>query len=973
MRASVPAFSARSRRIAIVAALIVVLLALFGVLINIYADVLWYRSVGYSSVYGKLLATKLLLFGLFGGLMTLIVGANLAIAYRVRPVFTPVSVEQQSLDRYRAILEPRLRLLLFGVSGFIGLLAGVSAAGRWQQWLLFFHAQSFGEKDPQFHKDIGYYVFTYPFQRFLLSFFFLAVVLSLLGALIVHYFYGGVRIQPAGERITLAARAHLSVLLGVFVLLKAAAYWLDRYGLVFSSRSAAKINGASYTDLHAVLPAKLILLFVAVFCAVAFFANVVVRNLMLPGIALCLLILSAMLIGGVYPAAFEQFTVKPSANVKEATYIGRNIEATRKSYDLKQTVADTRHYQANSDPTNPQTVSTVATDTATLPNIRLLDPNVLHNTFTNLEQNQNFYGFDRYTVDGKTQDYVVAARELDSSELTGPQKNWINRHMTYTHGYGLVAAPANSPLDSPSDFVAGDFNEQSKIKVTRPQIYFGELATDYAIVGNQKEFDRPSKSGDQLRSTYQGKGGISLGSFTNRLTYALYFRERNLLLSGQITKKSRLLYERDPRDRVHKVAPFLTLDGDPYPAVVNGKIVWIVDGYTTSNNYPYAQRRTLESATADSLTGQGKAGQPQRKINYIRNSVKATVDAYTGNVTLYAFDETDPVLKAWQSAFPHLIKPASAISSQLRDHLRYPEDLFKVQRDVLREYHVSDPQSFFTQGTFWRVPDDPDPKKSDHNPQPPYYLVMQQPGGTDTSFRLTTVLNARNNKNLGAFVSVSSDPATYGQWQVLELPGGTPILGPNQVQNKFNTDNAISTKLSLLDQHGSTVVYGNLLTLPVAGGLLYVEPVYLESESGKGYPQLSLVLASYGDKAVFGDTLCDALKGLFGTCGNVPANGQNSGTTTTTPGSAAVDKAVTDLQTAVDKLQQAYKDGDFTKIGQATADLQTAIKEYQDARKGTQSSPSPSTSGGPTPSPSATPKPSVTPTTSASTAPGPSP
>ncbi|MGI8532593.1 MAG: UPF0182 family membrane protein, partial [Geodermatophilaceae bacterium] len=712
-----PTLSRRARVILAVAAVLVVVLSVLGTLTSQYVDYLWFAETGFTTVFWTQLSTRVVLFLVVGVVTGLVVVGNLLLAYRGRPALRPMSLEQQNLERYRVAIEPRRKLLLIAVGVVLALFSGATAQGSWQTWLLWRNSTSFGVPDPQFGRDVSFFAFDYPFYRLLLGFLFAIVLLSLAGAAAVHYIYGGIRLQSKGDRFSSGARLHLSVLLGVFVALKGFAYYLDRYGLVFSDRTGIT-TGASYTDVTALLPAKTILMFVAGVCAVAFFANIFFRNFALPALALVLLIVSSLAISGAYPAIVQQFVVKPNANIKEAPFIDRSIQATRAAYGI-----DGVNYVDYPGVTQ-LTPAQLLADTATIGNARLLDPNVLSATFTQLQQIRNVYGFptrldiDRYTIDGQVRDYVVGVRELDSAALTGNQTNWINEHLVFTHGNGFVAAPANQVVTDSGggqpNFTTRDLPTTGDIKVDQSRIYYGELLKEYSIVGGRPgagpiEFDRPAGGGgnDDLKSTYDGAGGVEIGSFFKRLAFAVFYRERNFLLSGALNDNSRVLYVRDPRERVHKVAPFLELDGDPYPAVIGGRIKWIVDGYTTVAGYPYSQQQVLGEAARDSLTGQGTAALPDQTVNYIRNSVKATVDAYDGTVTLYQFDTKDPVLQTWMKAFPGTVQPESAITPELRAHFRYPEDLFKVQRQLITKYHVSDPIDFFNTTDFWRVPNDP--------------------------------------------------------------------------------------------------------------------------------------------------------------------------------------------------------------------------------------------------------------------------
>ncbi|MDQ6649594.1 MAG: UPF0182 family protein [Actinomycetota bacterium] len=940
-RPTLPHLGRRQRLLIPVAVLLVVALVILGSLIGLYTDLLWFRSVGFAKVFSTVLRTKLLLFLVFGVLMAVVVGTNVAIAYRLRPPFRPMSIEQQNLERYRVLIEPRVGLLLSAVAAVFGLFAGLSAAGRWQTWLLWRNGSSFGTKDAQFHRDVSYFAFTYPFQRFVLGFLFSAVVLSVIAAAITHYLFGGVRLQTPGEKVGASARAHLSVLLGFFVLLKTAAYFLDRYGLAFSPRGV--VTGPSFTDVNAVLPAKTILVLVAIICAALFFANVFSRGWLLPSAAFALLVLSAVVIGGLYPFAIQRFSVTPNEADKEAPYIGRNIAATQFAYGLTPDVVETRDYTATTTASSGQ----LSADAATIPEIRLLDPNLLQATFEQTQQVRAFYGFpqtldiDRYSISGKVQDTVVAARELNLAGIGAGQNNWINQHLVYTHGFGFVGAPGNGvePDGRPSYFEK-DIPPTGQLGEFEPRIYFGESSPAYSVVGAPgsavpRELDRPSDTGNgQVNNTYAGKGGVPIGSTLRRLIYAVHFGEKNLLLSGALNPQSRILYDRSPRERVKKVAPYLQLDGDPYPAVVGGKILWIVDGYTTSDGFPYSQRTTLNQATADTTTqtSSAVARQPQDEINYIRNSVKATVDAYDGTVTLYTWDESDPVLKTWKKTFPGTVQPKSAISPELLAHLRYPEDLFKVQRQLLTKYHVDDPRAFYTGQDFWKVP--PDPTKSGGTTdQPPYYLTLQMPGQPAPTFSLTSALVANKRPNLASFVSVSSAAGSdYGKIRVLQLPRNTTINGPGQVANAFESNTTVSSQLSLLRSGGSQVVLGNLLTLPVGGGLLYVEPVYVKGAGGESFPLLQRVLVSFGNDIGFESTLQKALDAVFqgssgavapgpGTTPPPPAAGQ-PGAGVATPELAA---ALNDARQALADADAALKAGDFAKYGAAQDRLKAAI------------------------------------------------
>ncbi|PRY51777.1 hypothetical protein LY71_101149 [Geodermatophilus tzadiensis] len=980
---SVPTLSRRAKVVIGAIAVLLVLFTAIGTLTNVYVDYLWFDETGFTEVFWTELQTRALLFAVAGVATGGLTALAIHLAYRFRPAFRPMSLEQQNLERYRQSLEPRRTLVLTAVAVVVGLFAGFTAQGSWETWLTFRNAVPFGEVDPQFGLDLSFFVFEYPFYRLLLGFGFAIVLLALIGSLLTHYVFGGLRLQTPGQKLTGAAMTQLSVLLGLFVALKAVAYWFDRYSLVYSDRGGL-FSGASYTDVNALLPAKTILVFAAAFCAVAFFANVVVRNFRLPAAALVLLLLSSLVIGVAYPAIVQQFVVRPSANEREAAYIERAIASTRAAYGLTDDdveYVDFAQEATGDDVDTDAALAQLRDDDATIPNARLLDPNVLADTFTARQQIRNVYGFperldiDRYTIDGETQDYVVAVRELNSEGLSENQSTWINRHTVYTHGNGFVAAPANQVIASQEggepNFTSRDLPTTGDIDVEQARVYYGELIQDagedvYSVVGapegaQAREFDRPEDGSDgEVNNTYDGEGGVAIGSFFRQLTFAIYYRERNFLLSGAVNDASKVLYVRDPRERVEKAAPFLQVDGDPYPAVIGGRVTWILDGYTTSDAYPYSERMELGEAAQDALTGQGTTALPNEQFNYIRNSVKATVDAYDGTVTLYEWDEQDPVLQAYRAAFPGVIEDRDAMSEELIGHVRYPEDLFKLQRDILTRYHVSNPSDFYSQNDRWAVP--ADPTVDTEEAQPPYYILAARPGEDGPIFQLTSALNAFRRQNLSAFISASSDPDTYGEIQVLRLPGNTPFRGPQQVQQSFNTDDEVAQDLTLFNSQNSQAVFGNLLTLPIGGnGLLYVQPLYVEGTGENSFPLLRKVLVNYGGRVGYADTLSDALDQVFGAgAGDTATDSDDAGTTpdteepttepttpaepTTPPADggtpeAGLDAAVTELDAALQALADAQRSGDFAAQGEALARLQRAVEAYQAAQSGAAATP----------------------------------
>jgi uncharacterized membrane protein (UPF0182 family) len=943
-RPNMPIIPKNRRPLIITLAIVIAAAIALASVSGFYADWLWFRSVSFTSVWRTILTTKFSLFLVFGVLTSLIIVANIIIAYRRRPLYVPITIEADNLERYRGQIEPIRKLVTAALAIVLFYFAGAAGSQLWSSWLLFRNSTPFGIKDPQFHLDVSFFAFRLPFWQSLLEWGISTVIISLIAASVVHYLYGGIRLQVREDRTTVTARVQLSILLGVIVLLKGAAYWLDRYHLAL--KDGRLITGLGYTDVNALLPAKAILAGIAVVCSLLFFANIIRRSWVLPAAGVSLLVVSSVLIQTVYPGIIQQFQVKPSESSKEAPYIQKNIDATRAAYGLSGIkVTD---YQA----TIATSAGQLSKDAATISNIRLMDPNVLSATFRQLQQIKPYYTFpesldiDRYKINGVQRDTVVAVRELNVAG--NPSRNWINDHLVYTHGFGFVAALGNvRDADGKPSFVVGDLPPTNGLGKFEPRVYFGENVPDYSIVGGTKtgtpvELDYPddSSANGQKNFTYTGSGGVPVGSLLNRVVFAIKYQEQRIVLSNLINKDSKILFVRSPRDRVAKVAPWLTLDGDPYPAVVDGRIIWIIDGYTTSAGYPYSKKTTLSGATTDALTTNSSSitAQTDTSINYIRNSVKATVDAYNGTVTLYQWDTTDPVLKTWSKAFPNTVKPKSAISPDLLAHVRYPEDLFRVQRDILSSYHVTTASAFYGGQDFWRVPTDPSTFGGNAGAQPPYYLTLQMPGATKASFSLTTpFVPVGGRQNLSAFASVISDPGPdYGKMTVLQLPRSTNIAGPSQVASNFEARPTVANLLSLLRQGGSDVVLGNLLTLPVGGGLLYVQPVYVRATANTAsYPLLQKILVSFGDQIGFDDTLKGALDQVFG--GNSGTSAPTTGTTkpgTTGSGSAALSAALQSAQQALADGQAALAKGDFTAYGAAQDRLKSAIAAAVAAQNG---------------------------------------
>jgi uncharacterized protein len=936
------------RRSAILPTLVVVavLVVLFAVFTSVWTDRLWYRSFDYGSVFTKMLTTRIGLFAGFGLIMAAAVAGNAALAYRLRPRLGAATPSSALLDRYRELLESRFTWVTLGVAALIGLFAGGTASGQVFDYLAWRNATPFNVKDPQFGLDISFFVFGYPWWRFVLSFAFATLVVSVIATAIVHYTMGGLRLSGVRRGTSRAAAAHLSVLIGLAVLVRGIGYWFDQYGLEIS-RTNRLFTGISYTADHATVTAKLILAIIAGICGLLFFANAVLHRWAVPVIGVVLLLLSAIVLGLVYPGAVQYFTVRPNEPDRERDYIVRNINATRAAYGVED--VEINNYSAETTASAGQ----LSEDAEALPGIRLIDPNVVGPAFEQLQQVRGFYSFprtldvDRYTIEGQETDAVVAVREMDLHGLESA--NWNNLKTVYTHGYGLVAAYGNrrQPSGEP-EWIVRDIPPVGPLAEYEPRIYFGELqgqrSDEFSIVGARAgaapiELDTPGggEGGNPKTTTYTGKGGVPIGNLWNRVLYAAKFADVNILLSDRVNEESKIIYDRTPRERVQAAAPWLKVDGDAYPAVVEGRIVWIVDGYTTSNSYPNSERVNLGLVTADAQTSVGGTvvAQPQDDINYVRNSVKAVVDAYDGSVRLFAWDDADPVLQTWRKTFPGVVEDKNAIPADLLEHLRYPQDLFKVQRQILTNYHVTDAGTWYSNSNLWEVPNDPVQASSQVKEQP-FYLSVKWPGDTGPIFSLTTSYVPRGRQNLAAYMAVNADASSpeYGRMRILSMSDTSQIDGPGQSFNAMTTNETVAERLRpFLNQGAATATFGNLLTLPLGDGLLYVTPVYTQRQGSTGsYPALRFVIVRFGQSVGIGDTLKQALDQVFQGSSGAPPEGEpttEEPPATGEPDNPAATRALKEAEAAFNAAEKALTEGNLTtyqsEIKKARAAVESAL------------------------------------------------
>ena len=885
-------------------------LAAVGSVSRFYTDLLWFREIDKTSLFWGVLRTKTLI-GLLAGLGTAaIVGVNLWMVERLAPRYGLTVVARPQVERARAVLSPYLRPLRLGIAAFLGLVVGLQASGLWQTFLLWRNRVPFGQRDALFNRDVGFYMFELPFQRAVFGWLFTTLVLTTLLVAAGHYVLGGIRPQAETNRVAAQAQSHLCVLLGLIIALKAWGYWMDKYQLLFSPRGV--VGGASYTDVKAQLPALEFLFWVALICAVMFFWGARRGGLLIPLISIVLLAGVSLIMGGIIPAVFQRFRVAPQELARERPYIARNIDATRKSFALDGVAI--KNFPATADLTQDD----LQASRPTVDNIRLWDAEVLRPGVRNLQAIAQYYNFtdvdvDRYPIEGNQRQVMISVREVDPNGLAESARTWQNLHLAYTHGYGHVAVQVNRTASGGQpDFIVSGFNqEDAPIAASEPRVYFGEppLNSPEFVVVNSKqgEYDAPSLTDEATELfNYDGPGGVQLSDMARRLAFAVRFRDINLLISGNIKSDSRMMFNRDIRERVEKAAPFLQWDGDPYAVVVDGKIQYVLDGYTTSANYPYAQR--LDLGAAARRNEQGSRG-VEGSGNYIRNSVKAVVDAYTGQVTLYAFDESDPVLAAWRKAFPDLFAPKAAISKSLQDHLRYPEDLFSIQTWIYASYHIGNPDDFYSKEDFWALPDDRSgeiQRQEDSGglttaisvKARPYYLLTELPGSNQLEFVLVMPFTPNGKENMVSYLAATSDPDDYGEMTLFSLDRARTIFGPTQVNARILADPTVASELTLLSQRGSRAILGNLLTVPIKDSLLYVQPIFVQGSAANSIPLLQRVAVFYNNTVGYSPSLAESLgKVIGGGQAPPPADGQP-----TPPPSST-----TNVQELLRQADRAYK------------------------------------------------------------------
>ena len=908
-------FNRRRLPLIITGAILAAVLGGFFLFASLYTEVLWFDQMGYLEVLLTTWGGSVAMFLIGFVTMFIPVWLSITLAFRFRPVYAKLSNE---LDRYRQIIDPIRRVAMLGIPALLALFSGLGAANTWPQFLLWMNRSPFGTVDPEFGLDVGFYIFELPVYSSVVSYVSTILVLSALGAAATGFLYGAISITGREVRISRTMRVHLSILGVLYFAVQGVNLWLQQYEALVSASSGFLAFGAGFTEVNATIPARAIMAGIAILVALLFLITGIVGRWRLAIVGTALYIVSGLVLGLGYPSLIQRFQVDPSARTLEAQYIERNIDATRDAYGVADIVEI--EYEASTD----TSAGALRADAETTANIRIIDPALVSDAFAQLEQFRQYYRFPtfldvgRYDVNGERTDTVLAMREINLDGLNS--QSWYNNTIVYTHGYGLVAAYGNQRTeDGQPRFIESGIPVSAALGDYEPRIYFGENSPEYSIVGGPEgstplELDFPSGGEDENNAvyTFSGDGGPELDNLFKQLLYALKFQSEQIILSDAITSESQILYDRHPATRVGKVAPYLTLDNDVYPAVVDGRLVWIVDGYTTSADYPYSTPLQVSEAIADTYSPAPQLAFDT--VNYMRNSVKATVDAYSGEVVLYAWDTEDPLLSAWNNVFPTSLKPQAEMSEQLLDHVRYPSDLFKVQRNILGAYHVTDSGTFYSSEDEWVTPNDPISNPAAPRLQPAYYLTMQVPGSESPSFSLYSTFipratgEASRNVLYGYLAANSDHGDDYGKLTLLRLPKQTTVPGPGQVQAQFDSDANVGQQLNLLRQGQTEVISGNLLTLPVGNGLLYVQPVYVQSTGDTSYPLLRKILVSFGEKIAFEDTLDQALDALFGGDSGAEAGDSDGapGTVdateedTTTPAPAPEPEADTEADAGVD-------------------------------------------------------------------------
>jgi len=887
----------------------------------------WFSALGYLDVFSTQWSLQFFLFAGSFVIAFVYLAANVVIALRIRsgPALRAVGIQ-------RAVVRTPIGRIALVAAALVALVLSGGAGSQWQTLALFQHASPTGITEKVLGQDISFYLLTLPFLHAVAGW---ALGLGFLSTLVIAglYVWRGDTIDIS---LSPAAIAHLSGMLAIFAVVLGAWMWLGRYDLLFAHNSPI-VWGAAYTDVNARLPLFTFQAGAAIVLAGALIANIWLRRLWLP-VAAAAIWVGLLLIGQLYPAALQYFLVTPSARSYEIPYIEREIAGTRAAYGLSNVTV------SNFSGDQPLTAKDVQNDQVTVDNLILWDNAPLQDTYEQQQTIRTYYSFkninfDRYTILGQYKQLEISAREFDFTKLTQAAQNWVNQHLFYTHGYGIAASPVNAVVgEGLPDYVVGDVPPAGPLAVTQPAIYFGELTDNYALApSNTPEFDFPQGNLDAF-TNYKGTHGVPMTS-VNRALWALRLQEYNLLVSPQVTDKTQLLFNRNVVDRARELAPFLTFDNHPYVVVVDGRVYWILDAYTTGTTYPYAQASTFPINSSS-----------EPNINYIRNSVKVVVDAYEGTTDFYVIDPTDPIIKAYAATFPSLFKPIDSMPSGLRDHLRVPVDLFNVQVGIYATYHISDPNVFFAREDVWDIPTAQTSPGSLATPVQPYYVLFRLPGETKPEFLLIMPFTPHGKSNMVSWMAARSDGSHYGEYVSYVLPKDKVIFGPQQVANRINENTTISTDFTLFHQAGSTVVQGNLLVVPIGNSFLYFEPIYLRANQATSLPELKRVILADQANVAYATTLQLAINQLVGSSTGPPTTSQP---VTITP---AVLAQIADLVTQANlhyaAAYTALKSGDLSTYASEMAQVGKLLNQLKTLTAGAKVTPSPTPTSSPSPSPS---------------------
>ncbi|MHB1000207.1 MAG: UPF0182 family membrane protein [Armatimonadota bacterium] len=914
----------------ILGAIILFFLIFGGLLASFYTDWLWFGEVGYRSVFWTKLTSRIELGLIAGLLFFIIVFANIWLARKMAPTVVSQYTDNSLRSRMGRLARRGFILLTLAITLGLSVLVALEAGSHWLSYQVFSNATAFGETDPIFNRDIGFFVFKLGFLQYIYGWLFFTLIVAVIATAIIHYTDRAIEVLAGRPTFAPHVKSHLSLLFAAALFVKAWGYRLNSYELLYSPTGV--VYGPGYTDVHARLIGYKILTIVAIIAGLLALVNIFLRGIKLPATALVILLGASVILGWVYPGFVQQAYVKPNELNRESAYIKNNINLTRQAYNLNK--IEVRNFPELGN----LTAAEIQNNSATINSIRLWDYRPLRSTYTQLQalwQNYDIpnVDIDRYRINGDIRQVMLAAREL-STDTTQATSSWVNRRFQFTHGYGAVMSPVNTSTEQGlPEFFIKDMPPKSSvgINITTPQIYYGELTTDYVISNSdEKEFDYPSE-GKPTYTSYSGTGGIPIGNYLQRLAFAWRFSDTNLILNNPITSQSRLMYRRQIMERVQTIFPFLIYDPDPYLVISGGKLYWMIDAYSVSNRYPYSTPFEISPRSGFNVNY-------FTDVNYIRNAAKIVIDAYNGNVNYYTADDSDPLVKTYSKIFPGVFKPMSSMPADIHEHIRYPELLFRTQSQMLLTYHMEDPQVFYNKSDRWDLPNEIVETSEVETPMEPYYVVMKLPGQDKEQFLMMRPFTPVTKSNMVAWMGAISDPENYGKILLYQFQKDQLIYGPAQIEAKINQDPVISPQISLWDQRGSQVSRGNMIVIPIGESILYVKPLYLQSRSSK-IPELARVVVAYGDRVIMETTLNAALQKLFGGSAGTtrPATTGITTTPTTRPSAPSTAPAPTgDMRTLINRAasqfneaQELQRRGDWAGYGEKLRQLQSTLRQLQ--------------------------------------------